>query len=576
MHLHRPHLFTKSLSTSTTKSTKPTLRWRNHLKQTLLVSQISSILLQRHNWGPLLKTLNLSSKLTPSLFLQVLHKTQANPQISLSFFNWAKANLGFQPDLRTHCKLTQILYGSGLSKSAIPILDSLIQDHPPTQIVDSLSQSCKGTDFHSLVLSSLLKCYCHKNWYLQGLEIFRETKDYGHVLSIQSCNELLNVLQQEDEVKLAWCFYSSMLRNGLLGNRYTWSIIARILCKDGKFERIVRILDMGIDGSVMYDLLIERYSRSGKFEAAFNQLDEMCNKKLNPGFHVYSSILDGACKYKEDELIEKVMDSMMEKGYLPKLPFPGYDSIIQKLSDLGKIDAADMFFRLACDEKVELHDTSYGCMLRALSKEGRVKDAIGMYHLMLGRKIVSKNSCYTAFVNVLCKEDPSEEVSKLLRDMIEKGFTPCASELSKYIASQCDKRRWREAEDLLNAILDKGLLPDWICSRPLVEHYCSSRRIDSAIGLHKKVVKLEGTMDLTTYNILLNGLVKGRRLEEALGVFDYMRRKNLLSSESFSIVISGLCHEKELRKAMKLHDEMLKVGLKPDAKRYKRLISGFK
>lgn len=442
--------------------------------------------------------------------------------------------------------------------------------------MDSLFVSCKGTDCHSLVFSSAVECYSKKGLYLQAIEVFQKTKEYGHVISDYSCNELLDVLQDSNEIKFAWCFYASMLRSGALANQFTWSIIARLLSKDGKFERIGRNIDMGVYSSSIYNLIIECYSKRGNLKAANDHLKEMVDRGLKPGFSTYSSILDGACQYGKVEMIEFVMDSMVKNGYIPKLPLLEYDSVIQKLSDLGKTYAVDMFFKRACDEKVELQDASYGCMLRAFSKEGRVKDTIVIHGIMLERGTVANDSCYNSLVNVLCKEDPSEKVSKLLRDMIGRGFCPCLSELSKFITSQCNTRQWREAEELLNVVLEKGLLPNSSCSSYFVEHYCFSRQIDSAIMLHNTLEKLEGTLDTKTYNVLLDGLLRERRVEEALRVFNYMRSHNLLNAASFSAMISGLCHENELRKAMKLHDDMLKMGLKPDVKRYKRLISSFK
>ena len=52
--------------------------------------------------------------------------------------------------------------------------------------------------------------------------------------------------------------------------------------------------------------------------------------------------------------------------------------------------------------------------------------------------------------------------------------------------------------------------------------------------------KVNGTLDVATYNVFLNGLIQERRVEEAVKVFDYMRTRELLSSASFSIVIGGL------------------------------------
>ena len=47
-----------------------------------------------------------------------------------------------------------------------------------------------------------------------------------------------------------------MLRNGVVADRFTWSIIGRMLCKDGKFERIIRILEMGMKNYVNNNMSI--------------------------------------------------------------------------------------------------------------------------------------------------------------------------------------------------------------------------------------------------------------------------------------------------------------------------------
>ncbi|XP_062013429.1 pentatricopeptide repeat-containing protein At4g21170 [Rosa rugosa] len=558
---------------STTSSTS--LTWRTQIKQAHLASQISSILLQRRNWVPLLQNLNVP-KLNPPLFLQIIHKIQSNPQLSLDFFNWAKSNLRFEPDLKSHCQIIQLSLGSGLTRPAKPILDTLIQTHHVSKLVQSMSQACKGTDSLSNMLSFVLGCYARKGLVREGIEVYREMSVLGCVPSVLACNALLNAMRQGNETRLGWCFYGVMLRNGVSPDQFTWSLVAQFLCKDGKFERILRLLDLGVCDSMFYSLLVEGYSKSGNFDAAFCYLEKMSDGKLEPGFSTYSSVLDGACKLGYVEVVERVMRIMVEKKLLSESPVSEYDSIVKKLCALDKTYAAEMFFKKACDEKIELQGATYGCMLQALTKEMRIVEAIRVYRVVCERGIVVDDSSYYAFANVLCKEERSEEGFELLMDVIRRGFSPCASELSGFISFLCGRRRWREAEDVLNSVLDKGLLPDLTSCSSLVGHYCSRRRIDSAMALHSKMEKLNGSLDVTTYNVLLGGLFAARRVEEAVRVFDYMRIHNLMSSESFTIMIRGLCQVKELRKAMKIHDEMLKMGLKPPAATYKRLIYAFK
>ncbi|KAH7545789.1 hypothetical protein FEM48_Zijuj01G0131000 [Ziziphus jujuba var. spinosa] len=566
------HQISKAFSTSSTGS----FSWRTQIKQNQLAYQISSILLQRHNWVSFLQTLNLSPKLTHPLFLQILHRTQTHPQICLGFFNWAKSNLGFEADLKSHCHIIQILLGSGLSGSVKPLFDNLVRTYPASVLVDSINRSSKGRDSQSNSLSFVLESYSKKGMFREGLEVYAKMRFQGCSPSVSACNALLEAILREGEIGLAWCFYGAMIRNGFLPNRFTWSLIAQAFFSSNKLERITRIVEMGIHSSVIHKLLIDGYSQSGNFGAAFDRLNKTSDRKLGTSFGTHVSILDGACKHEDSEAVEKIMNIMVEKELLSKSPLFEYDSLLVKLCDLGKTYAAEMFFRKACHENNGLRDTTYGRMLKALSEEGKIDKAIWIYSLISEKGIKVNDSSYNAFASVLIKEDQHEEGRELLMYIMRRGFSPCASQLSAFIGLLCRKGNWREAEEMLSLILESEKFPDSFCCCSLVEHYCSTGQIDKAMTLHDKMEKLDVSLDVETYNVLLNGLFFERRMEEALRVFGYMRRHKMLSSRSFTIMIGGLCGTNELRKAMKIHDEMLKMGLKPDKATYKRLISAFK
>eukprot|EP00257_Ricinus_communis_P004863 XP_002518527.2 pentatricopeptide repeat-containing protein At4g21170 [Ricinus communis] len=563
-------LFRKTYSTSTSK-----ISWRTRIQQNQLVSEISTILLQRNNWIPLLQNLNLSSKLTPFLFFQILHKTQTHAQISLNFFNWAKTNLNFNPDLKSQCHVIQLSLGSDLPRAAKKILDSLIKTYPSNLFLETMVQACRGKSSLLCTLNFVLEFYSHKGSFLEGLEVYKKMRVIGCTPSVHACNVLLDALQRESEIRLAWCFYCAMIRVGVLPDKFTWSLVAHILCKDGNFERIVKLLDMGICNSVMYNAVVDYYSKNGDFKAAFCRLNEMYDRKVEPGFSTYSSILDGACKCRNLQVIERVVAIMVGKQLLSKCPSSDYDSIIQKLCDLGKVSAATLFFKRACDERIGLQDATYGRMLRAFSIEGILEEAIGLYQVILERGLTIKDNASDAFVDLLSEKDQYAEGYEIVRDIMRRGFSPCTSSLSKYITLLCKKRRWKEAEELLYMVLEKGLLPDTLSFCSLVKHYCSSKQTDKALALHNTLEKLQASLDITAYNLLLGGLVKEGRVEESIKVFDYMKGLKLANSASFTVIIRGLCRAKELRKAMKLHDEMLNMGLKPDKPTYKRLILEF-
>ncbi|XP_043691105.1 pentatricopeptide repeat-containing protein At4g21170-like [Telopea speciosissima] len=550
-------------------------QWRNQIKGQRLASQISSVLLQRQNWTSILGKLNLSLALTPDIFLQVLRRIENNAEISLAFFNWAKTSLGFEPDLKSHCKVIRILVESQTLQPARTLFDSLIPSQPAPAILDLMVEACKGRDSQSLVSSFVLERYSTKGLVSEALAIFSKVRASGYLPCIRSCNSLLDALQLKGDIKLAWKFYAAIIRYRILPDSYTWSLVSRLLCNEGKLENAVRLLNLGVCNAAMYNLVIDCYCKKGSFRASIDLLNGMHSKNLIPGFGTYSSILDGACKFGDLGVVETVTREMVAKDLLPAIPFSEYDPTIQKLCSLGKTYAAEMFFRKARADNITLQDVSHGCILKAFSKEERLREAIEVYGIIRERGIIVSRSSIYALVDVVCNEEPSEELYQLLMEVIRKGFTPCASNLSKIIAAQCNKGRWREAEELLMVTLEKGFFPDSCCCCALVEHYCSKRQIDSALALHDKVEKLGRSLDVITYNVLLDELFKERRIGDALRVFDHMRTQNVVNSASFSIMIRGLCRVEEMRKAMKIHDEMLKMKLKPDEKTYKRLISQF-
>ncbi|KAL2931531.1 hypothetical protein RDABS01_036942 [Bienertia sinuspersici] len=574
--LHSYH-FIKSFCTKSSNPSIASPSWRIQGQERQLISEISSILLQRHNWQSLLKTLNLSPKLTPTCFLQILHEIQEYPKISLNFFNWAKSNLvGFQPDLKIHCKIFQILLGSDETESIKPILDSFIGVNPPTHVVNSMIQACKGTNLHPLAFSSIIDCYAQKGFYFDGLEVYKKVISHGYKPKVDCLNAVLDVLDNAGEFRLAYCLYGSLIRNGISSNMSTWTVFARILCKDGKFENVVRLLNSGVCNSATFDLVIDGYSRMGNFRAAIDQVNDMCKRNLEPGFCTYGSILDGACKYGDTNVIDMVLCSMRKVKLIPENSLSECDVVIRKFCDVGKSYAAEFLFSRAQDEGVRLEDTTFGCMLRAFCEGGRVDEAIRLYQLILKEKVIIKRSYYQVLAESLCKGTPTENANRLLIRLVMKGFSPSVSGISKFMMKLGGKDMWKEAESLLNTMLQADLLPDSGCCRLLVKHYCSSGQTGSALLLHEKLKKSETLWDVATYNTLLRNLFMEKRADEALAIFVCMRRNNIVNRASFLVMISGLSQVKEMRKAMQVHDDMLKMGLKPSSNTYKSLISVFR
>ncbi|XP_072955781.1 pentatricopeptide repeat-containing protein At4g21170 [Typha angustifolia] len=562
--------------------TLPTsLKWRQSLKQRSLASQISSLILQRKDWIPLLRSnSSLLSTPTSSLLFRILSRTQSHPETSLQFFHWITTDFRFQPDLRSLSKVIQILVDADrvdLLDSARRLLLPVIKSDPsPAPLLDSMlrvSASCK--DSRSRLLSFLLASYCQLGCVANALDTFNKIRVSGCVPTTASCNSLLDALCSSKRSKTAWCVYAAAVRMGCSPDSSAWDGLARLLCEEGKLEKAKRLLNLRNCGTLSYELVINCYCRKGEFGSAFSVLKRMDDVNLPPDLRTFTAILDAGCKFGDVRVIKLMLREMIVRGLLLTTPFLDYGWIVERLCEVDRSYAAEMFFKRANSEKFLYESSLFMSMLSALSKVGRVEEAVRFYTSMMQEGVAVNLSCCDVFVSGICNGEPSEEVDQVLKDLIKRGFIPNASDLSKYVAVHCNKGLWKEASNLLDLALDKGILLDVLCCCYLVDYYCANGLTDTAIGLHGRIRKLGGCLNATSYNMLLRALFSERRIEEAIKFFDYMREKNVLDSESYVIMIRSLCHEKELRKAMDLHDEMLKLRFKPDDATYKRLISGF-
>ncbi|KAG2244574.1 hypothetical protein Bca52824_093585 [Brassica carinata] len=575
--LHKSIELFKRFSTSATSSAS---EWKTQLTLFRSANEISSILLQRRDWNTHLRYVKSKlprATLTPSLFLQILRETRKSPKTALDFFDWAKTNLRFEPDLKSHCRVIEVAAESGLVERAEALLRPLVESNSVSLLVGSMQRWFEGEGSLSVSLSLALECYVSKGSYQNGLEVFSSMRRLRLSPSVSAYISLLDSLVKEKQFRVAFCLYCAMVRNEVVSDGLTWDSVAQVLCEQGKYKSVVKLMETGVVSCKIYTNLVECYSRNGEFDAAFSVIREMDDKNLKLSFCSYSCVLDDVCRLGDAELIDKVLVLMVEKD-----DSIVNDKMIERLCEMGKTFASEMLFHRACDAGT-VRDETYGCMLKSLSRNGRRKEAIDVYRLICRKGVwLHDESCYTEFANALCRDDDDDDddtnSEELLVDVINRGYVPCTHKLSQVLAAMCRKRRWNQAEKLLDSVMEMEVCFDSFSCGLLMERYCRTGKLEKAMVLHEKIKKMKGSLDVNAYNAVLDKLMMRQRtmVEEAVEVFEYMKERSTVNSKSFAIMIHGLCRVKEMKKAMKYHDEMLMLGLKPDLASYKRLILGFK
>ncbi|KAL0291174.1 UNVERIFIED_CONTAM: Pentatricopeptide repeat-containing protein [Sesamum angustifolium] len=98
---------------------------------------------------------------------------------------------------------------------------------------------------------------------------------------------------------------------------------------------------------------------------------------------------------------------------------------------------------------------------------------------------------------------------------------------------------------------------------------------DTALKLFEKMKQHGCAPNLNTYNALITGLCRERRLEEAWRLVDHSKQCGISPSEDiYNKLVECCCNKRMYEEAVDLIDVMLKHGFLPHLECFKRLVCG--
>jgi pentatricopeptide repeat protein len=102
-----------------------------------------------------------------------------------------------------------------------------------------------------------------------------------------------------------------------------------------------------------------------------------------------------------------------------------------------------------------------------------------------------------------------------------------------------------------------GLRPDVFTYNALLNGYCKNRRIDDGLALFRQMCSKDVKPDSITYNIILQGLFQAGRTSDARELYVRMVESGTqLKMDTFRIVLRGLCHNRCVDEAMKMFQSL--------------------
>ena len=162
---------------------------------------------------------------------------------------------------------------------------------------------------------------------------------------------------------------------------------------------------------------------------------------------------------------------------------------------------------------VEITAVTYTTILDALYRKGKSEEAERLWRVMEEKGCVDVTAC-----NVKLKFVPGgvpENVKAVIDEMVEAGFMPDTMSYNYLMACYFKCGMVEEAKGVYAGLHEKGCRPNAATFRTLVYYLCRNEDFEEGYRAFQESAKVNKIPDFNTMKVLVEGLVKKGKKEEA-------------------------------------------------------------
>merc|ERR1719446_335899 len=170
-----------------------------------------------------------------------------------------------------------------------------------------------------------------------------------------------------------------------------------------------------------------------------------------------------------------------------------------------------------------------------------------------------------------------DRVPKLVADMKAANIMPDTITYSTQVKGHCHSGNVDRAFEVLADMRASGQhQPDEILYNCLLDGCAKEHRLEDAMALYEQMKQASVLPSNFTLCTLVKLLGRSRRLEQAFVMVEELSAKNGLKPniQVFTCLIQACIHNRQLQRALELHDEVIIAECEPDQKTYNVLVRG--
>ncbi|XP_072962938.1 putative pentatricopeptide repeat-containing protein At5g08310, mitochondrial [Typha angustifolia] len=359
-----------------------------------------------------------------------------------------------------------------------------------------------------------------------------------------------------------------------------------------------------IPNSYTYNCLLEVLGKAGQVESVETRFQEMvAESRREPDKYTLTAVLQCYCNRGMLEDVLQTINRMNERGWVDEHVMT---ILVVAFCKWGKAESACELIERMMDLRMRPSGKTLIRLVNGFASQGRVVKAVEMFDKMKDSGFVGDLMLYSALIERLFEENESKLALDLYLEMKENNISPNVPLLRTMISAFCREKDFAGVSQLLdenreklnsgelvtlyNAILD-GLINQGDIDRAYNLLSVMIEPVDSEVSevafdeqetrenedTWKKLVNMSRavTPDSDSFNIVICGLCTTKKLDMALGLLNCMvrlgcRGKLLMHNN----LIHELCNVDRLDDAYELFSRMKGLGLLPTEFTYNSIFYG--
>ncbi|KAL5972690.1 hypothetical protein ACLOJK_039495 [Asimina triloba] len=192
-----------------------------------------------------------------------------------------------------------------------------------------------------------------------------------------------------------------------------------------------------------------------------------------------------------------------------------YNTVVKSFCESGKsISVFDILDEMAV-KGIKPNATTYNELLAGLYEEEKYKDVGKVLDLMKKNDCSPGLSTHNVRIKGLCKAKRLAEANTLFDGLLARGTKPNVITYYNLIYGFSKEGNLKEAKGFFYQMVERGCAPDSSCYFTLIYYLCQGGQFDTALQLSKESMEKGWVPCISTMKLLVNGLVKDSRTEEA-------------------------------------------------------------